>query len=936
MKVWNSPQTSKPFLEPQFAAAFHGIELCFLLLSEFLADKRSYVAKRPRIERVVGDICVQCKLLTEIVDSELEEDCVNGERLSLTQSFPFPGAPPTADRVSFSPGINRCIASVERCLPNCTPWERNSLIKTIINISNTFFGSFQRWTVGLGIEWMLNELRGMVGLDPLPFATDLFLDYEKLVRPEVVETTLTEEQYLYPEDFFFRSIHLGTECWAFIALRRLSSSKILAEQGYWDTAAARIHQISRILDYLGDHVMMLTQMNLSDYLMLKVELEGTSGEGSLQVKSLRQCIRDLLKPLDSCSKALAKAQIDELNDSVPHDFDEEDYLTLIYQNPDKKSHRPLYTYAKSLEDVESSLCHFFYQHFCLAQNVIGSDARGTMRLPVQALKRTYEKSIFPELDRIRSHLGVIVERERSSVKGRMMNDIMQKYAKTLALDPEGRTLSNGLQTHDSKSSTLGQCPFHSSKQMAHFSKSKNDSKENSFENALGNLYSWKNSSPKVAEEFRKLVKSLNLPDHPILKDELGGPLAFVDHAWGKVAPKVLRDSLDSLQSLYLLGNPTWDTFFEKIIPEASQSIGKLLSIPTGMAQVHFGSNSHELIVRLLSSYLLGNVSKTDKQASFRVLTSDCEFVSISRQLNRLVEEATVDWQTVAAEPTQSFPQRIMESVLEAQNIHKPFSIIYVSQVTYLRQQTLIPDVNSFVCDLHDVIDKENTGDHLPLVIIDGYHGFMAFPTDLSKSADKCCYVGGLIKHAGCGANAAFLTLPKCWHNLRPTLTGWLADPSVLVPGSQGFEPGVPTGYHEGMMLQGGTPSYILPLIVFNRLQKAWAEAEPVQISIEKIHAYVLKLHDRFLEQLPPHGTIGITQQTLVVPLEPTKYRSHTLVFEQPSSKDAKELSEHFRENGLLVDCRKNCVRIGFGPYHTSDQVDALIQACNICTKSFSV
>ena len=43
-------------------------------------------------------------------------------------------------------------------------------------------------------------------------------------------------------------------------------------------------QASRILHYLGSHVHLLTSMNLRDYLFLKVEIEGTSGEGSVQVR----------------------------------------------------------------------------------------------------------------------------------------------------------------------------------------------------------------------------------------------------------------------------------------------------------------------------------------------------------------------------------------------------------------------------------------------------------------------------------------------------------------------------------------------------------------------------------------------------------------------------------------------------------------------------
>ena len=42
-----------------------------------------------------------------------------------------------------------------------------------------------------------------------------------------------------------------------------------------------------MLHYLGDHILMLTSMNLRDYLRLKVEIQGTSGEGSVAVKSFR-------------------------------------------------------------------------------------------------------------------------------------------------------------------------------------------------------------------------------------------------------------------------------------------------------------------------------------------------------------------------------------------------------------------------------------------------------------------------------------------------------------------------------------------------------------------------------------------------------------------------------------------------------------------------
>ena len=38
--MWEQPGTEKPVLEPMFAAGFHGIELAFALLAEFISDGR--------------------------------------------------------------------------------------------------------------------------------------------------------------------------------------------------------------------------------------------------------------------------------------------------------------------------------------------------------------------------------------------------------------------------------------------------------------------------------------------------------------------------------------------------------------------------------------------------------------------------------------------------------------------------------------------------------------------------------------------------------------------------------------------------------------------------------------------------------------------------------------------------------------------------------
>lgn len=51
------------------------------------------------------------------------------------------------------------------------------------------------------------------------------------------------EAYTHKEDFFFRTVHLGSEAWAFVATQRIISAKHCAAKGRWHLAAARALQV---------------------------------------------------------------------------------------------------------------------------------------------------------------------------------------------------------------------------------------------------------------------------------------------------------------------------------------------------------------------------------------------------------------------------------------------------------------------------------------------------------------------------------------------------------------------------------------------------------------------------------------------------------------------------------------------------------------------
>ena len=72
------------------------------------------------------------------------------------------------------------------------------------------------------------------------------------------------------------------------------------------------------------------------------------------------------------------------------------------------------------------------------------------------------------------------------------------------------------------------------------------------------------------------------------------------------------------------------------------------------------------------------------------------------------------------------------------------------------------------------------------------------------------------------------------------------------------------GYCSELALQGGTPSYLLPLLTFNHLQQLWQEAVPV-LSVEGLHDHVVTLHQRFLQGLDAAGHPTINSRTLLPP-----------------------------------------------------------------------
>ncbi len=215
-----------------------------------------------------------------------------------------------------------------------------------------------------------------------------------------------------------------------------------------------------------------------------------------------------------------------------------------------------------------------------------------------------------------------------------------------------------------------------------------------------------------------------------------------------------------------LADRKWETIFGEIYPAAQAHIARVLGLGQP-ATIAFGPNTHGFVLRLLSHFPAGK--------PLAVLTTDSEFHSFARQLRRLEEDGLAAVMRVSSEPFADFPERFAETAR-----HGAFDLIYFSQVFYDSGYAL-PDLAGLV----EVVARDGARDGA-LVVVDGYHGYMALPTDLSAIEGRTFYTSGGYKYAMAGEGVAFLHAPPGLVP-RPRDTGWYAafealeaaDPSAL-------------------------------------------------------------------------------------------------------------------------------------------------------------
>lgn len=349
-------------------------------------------------------------------------------------------------------------------------------------------------------------------------------------------------------------------------------------------------------------------------------------------------------------------------------------------------------------------------------------------------------------------------------------------------------------------------------------------------------------------------------------------------------------SFDAHQQAWLdaaeLADAKWDKVFGEIVPSAQHHLARRLNLPDP-ATICFGPNTHELLMRLLSGI---------ESRPFRVLTTDSEFMSFERQMRRLEEAGHAQVTRVPVEPWSSFAARFVRAAADGGH-----HLVYFSHVFY--------NSGYWIEDPAPLIEAVPSA--RSLIVVDGYHAFMAVPVDLGRIASRAFYLGGGYKYAMCGEGAAFLHCPR-GQVPRPVDTGWFAGFGHLTRADTDTVPYA----DDGGRFWGATfdPSGLY------RLNAVMDWARRHQLGVSAIRAHVMELQRDFLAGLD-HRRHPLLCRAHLIPPEPAP-RGSFLTFRHA---DAAALQARLLDAQVVTDVRGDRLRFGFGIYHDRLDVAELLR-----------
>jgi kynureninase len=348
-------------------------------------------------------------------------------------------------------------------------------------------------------------------------------------------------------------------------------------------------------------------------------------------------------------------------------------------------------------------------------------------------------------------------------------------------------------------------------------------------------------------------------------------------AWPDVAFEAQQRAwLDAAE----LVDDKWDRAFEQA---ARVRVGFARLLADAPENIALGQNTHELVTRWLSALPF----KTRR----RIVTTNGEFHTIRRQLDRLAEEG-VEIIRVPARPVEELSERV------AREVEDRTLAVMVSSVLFETAE-IVPDLSrvAAACETYGV----------PL-LVDAYHHLNVVPFDVRAMGIARAFVtGGGYKYCQLGEGNCFLRVPS-GTQLRPVLTGWFSEFHRLDTAHR--QPAA-ISYPAGAAAFAGATydptSHYRAAAVFDFHAAQGLTADRLRV-ISVHHVGVLK---------DAIAALDLDSSKARVVEMPAERRAGFLAVRSPLAGD---LVRALRKEAVFADSRGDILRLGPAPYISDEQL----------------
>jgi kynureninase len=352
-------------------------------------------------------------------------------------------------------------------------------------------------------------------------------------------------------------------------------------------------------------------------------------------------------------------------------------------------------------------------------------------------------------------------------------------------------------------------------------------------------------------------------------------------AWPDVA---LDGQLEAFADAAELVDGKWGQAFARA-EQVRKGFRRLLDDHSG--DIALAGSTHDLVLRFLSAL--------DRRRR-RLVTTDGEFHTVRRQLDRLAEEG-VEVVKVPAEPVDTLAERL------AGAIDARTCAVLVSAVLY-ETSRIVPNLGQLAeaCETRGIE-----------LLVDAYHALGVLPFSISELGLRSAWVtGGGYKYLQLGEGNCFLRLPSHAARLRPVITGWFAEFEALAEEKAAGLIGYATG---GERFAGSTydpTSNYRAVRVFD----FFAEQGLTPEFLREVSLHQNELLAQRFDALDAPDDV-ITRDRSV----PRTAFAGFLALQSPH---APKLQRARAERGVFTDSRGDYIRLGPAPYLSDAQLESAI------------